>query len=85
MGSEARTGDGRCKEHIGNNIITASGQTLLGADDKAGVSVIMDLANYLMSHPGISHGTIKILFTPDEEIGQGTAKLNLPKLESTTE
>jgi tripeptide aminopeptidase len=68
------------KEHIGNSIITASGLTLLGADDKAGVSVIMDMANYLVLHPEIKHGHIKILFTPDEEVGQGTAKLDLIKL-----
>ncbi len=68
------------KEHIGNNIITASGLTLLGADDKAGVAEIMDLVNYLMMHPEVKHGTIKILFTPDEEVGQGTAKLDLQKL-----
>ena len=68
------------KEHIGNSIITASGLTLLGADDKAGVSIIMDMANFLVSHPEIKHGDIKILFTPDEEIGQGTAKLDLEKL-----
>ena len=68
------------KEHIGKDIITASGLTLLGADDKAGVSIIMDLANYLLTHPEIKHGDIKLLFTPDEEIGQGTAKLDLKKL-----
>jgi tripeptide aminopeptidase len=68
------------KEHIGSNIITASGLTLLGADDKAGVAVIMDLAHYLITHPGIKHGIIKILFTPDEEVGRGTAKLDLQKL-----
>ncbi len=68
------------KEHIGNAIITASGSTLLGADDKAGVAEIMDMAHYLITHPEIKHGTIKILFTPDEEVGQGTAKLDLKKL-----
>lgn len=68
------------KEHIGNSIITGSGHTLLGADDKAGVSVIMDMANYLVTHRDIQHGTIKILFTPDEEVGRGTAKLDLQKL-----
>jgi tripeptide aminopeptidase len=68
------------KEHIGNDIITASGLTLLGADDKAGVSIIMDLANYLVTHPEIKHGIIKILFTPDEEVGKGTAKVDLKKL-----
>jgi len=68
------------KQHIGHSIITASGHTLLGADDKAGVAIIMDLANYLVGHPEIKHGTAKLLFTPDEEIGEGTAKLNLQKL-----
>lgn len=68
------------KEHIGNNIITASGSTLLGADDKAGVAEIMDMVHYLITHPEVKHGTIKILFTPDEEVGQGTAKLDLQKL-----
>jgi tripeptide aminopeptidase len=68
------------REHIGNSIITASGQTLLGADDKAGVAEIMDMAHYLITHPEIKHGKIKILFTPDEEVGKGTAKLDLQKL-----
>jgi tripeptide aminopeptidase len=68
------------KEHKGSDIITASGNTLLGADDKAGVSEIMDMANYLMQHPEVKHGTIKILFTPDEEVGRGTAKLDMEKL-----
>lgn len=68
------------KQHIGKSIITASGTTLLGADDKAGVAIIMDLANYLMQHSEIKHGTIKLLFTPDEEVGKGTAKVNLQKL-----
>lgn len=65
---------------IGKDIITASGLTLLGADDKSGVAIIMDLANYLQQNPEIKHGTIKILFTPDEEIGMGTAKLDMKKL-----
>jgi tripeptide aminopeptidase len=68
------------EKHIGKDIITASGLTLLGADDKAGVAVIMEMANYLVTHPDIKHGTIKILFTPDEEVGKGTAKLDLQKL-----
>jgi tripeptide aminopeptidase len=68
------------KEHIGNAVITASGLTLLGGDDKAGVSVIMDMANYVVAHPEVKHGTIKILFTPDEEVGKGTAKVDLKKL-----
>lgn len=68
------------KEHISNSIITASGNTLLGADDKAGVAEIMDLSSFLMTHPSVKHGTIKLLFTPDEEIGKGTAKLDMNKL-----
>ncbi|MEJ7828868.1 MAG: peptidase T [Segetibacter sp.] len=68
------------KEHIGESIITASGNTLLGADDKAGVAEIMDMANFLITHSEVKHGTIKILFTPDEEIGKGTANLNIGKL-----
>lgn len=65
---------------FGNDIVTASGTTLLGADNKAGVAEIMDAAYYLINHPEIKHGTIKILFTPDEEIGRGTAKVDLEKL-----
>lgn len=68
------------KQHIGSDIITASGLTLLGADDKSGVAIIMDFANYLMMHPEVKHGTIKILFTPDEEVGRGTEKVYLKKL-----
>jgi tripeptide aminopeptidase len=68
------------KEHAGNSVITASGNTLLGGDDKAGVAIIMDMANYLVTHPEVKHGTIKILFTPDEEVGKGTAKVDLKKL-----
>lgn len=66
--------------HIGHDIITASGDTLLGADDKSGISAIMDMANYLMTYPEIKHGTIRILFTPDEEVGKGTAKVDMEKL-----
>ena len=76
------TGHPYLKKHIGNSIITASGLTLLGADDKAGVAEIMDMANYLVAHPEIKHGVIKILFTPDEEVGKGTAKLDLQKLDA---
>ncbi|HEY6976554.1 MAG TPA: tripeptide aminopeptidase PepT, partial [Chitinophagaceae bacterium] len=68
------------KEHIGHDIITASGLTLLGADDKAGVAIIMDMANYFVTHPEIKHGTVKILFTPDEEVGKGTVNIDLHKL-----
>jgi tripeptide aminopeptidase len=68
------------KRHIGKSIITASGKTLLGADDKSGVAIIMDMAHYLMTHPATKHGDIKILFTPDEEVGRGTEKLDLTKV-----
>jgi len=68
------------KTQIGNDIITASGNTLLGSDDKAGVAEIMDLANFLMTNKEVKHGEIKILFTPDEEVGKGTAKVDLKKL-----
>src|SRR6185503_6970469 len=68
------------KTQIANDIITASGKTLLGADDKAGVAEIMDLANFLVSNKNVKHGEIKILFTPDEEVGKGTAKVDLKKL-----
>jgi tripeptide aminopeptidase len=67
-------------KQIGNDIITTDGTTLLGADNKAGVAEIMDAANHLQSHPEIKHGTIKILFTPDEEIGRGADKADLKKL-----
>jgi tripeptide aminopeptidase len=67
-------------EKIGDDIITASGKTLLGADDKAGVTIIMELALYLTQHPEIKHGKIRILFTPDEEIGRGVNKLDMKKL-----
>jgi len=70
------------KKRIGDDIITASGTTLLGADDKAGVAVIMDMANFLIAHPKIKHGDIKILFTPDEEIGRGVDKVDLNKLDA---
>ena len=60
--------------------ITASGKTLLGADDKAGVAIIMELATYLQGNPQVKHGKIRILFTPDEEIGRGVNKLDMKKL-----
>jgi tripeptide aminopeptidase len=68
------------KQRIGDDIITASGTTLLGADDKSGVAIIMDMANFLITHPEIPHGTVRILFTPDEEVGRGTEKLDMVKL-----
>jgi len=68
------------KQRIGDDLITASGLTLLGADDKAGVAVIMDAAQYLLSHPEIKHGKIRILFTPDEEVGRGVDAVDMQKL-----
>jgi tripeptide aminopeptidase len=65
---------------IGDDIITASGLTLLGADDKAGVAIIMDLAEFLMNNQNIQHGPIRILFTPDEEVGRGVEHLDMTKL-----
>lgn len=68
------------KEKIGDDLITASGTTLLGADDKAGIAIIMDLANYLQTHPEVKHGEIRILFTPDEEVGRGVDHLDMNKV-----
>jgi tripeptide aminopeptidase len=68
------------KHQIGNDIITASGTTLLGADNKAGLAEIMEAATFLMKNPDVKHGTIKIFFTPDEEIGRGVDKADLKKL-----
>ncbi len=68
------------KEKIGEDLITASGTTLLGADDKAGVAVIMDMVSFFVKHQEVKHGKIKILFTPDEEIGRGVDRLDLKKL-----
>ncbi|MBL7893616.1 MAG: peptidase T, partial [Bacteroidia bacterium] len=68
------------KDQLGNDIITTDGTTLLGADNKAGLAEIMDAAHFLMTHPEVKHGTIKILFTPDEEIGRGVDKVDLKKL-----
>jgi tripeptide aminopeptidase len=65
---------------IGNDIVTASGTTLLGADNKAGIAEIMDAAHFFMTHPEVLHGTIRIVFTPDEEIGRGVNKVDLKKL-----
>lgn len=67
------------KKMIGHDLITTDGTTLLGADDKAGVAIIMDLANYLYHHPEIKHNDIKIAFTPDEEVGRGADNFNVEK------
>tara|TARA_R110002050_G_scaffold204327_1_gene339643 strand:- start:134112 stop:135356 length:1245 start_codon:yes stop_codon:yes gene_type:complete len=68
------------KAQIGNDIITASGLTLLGADNKAGVAEIMDAVNYFVEHPEVKHAELRILFTPDEEIGRGADKVDIKKL-----
>ncbi|BCH30191.1 peptidase T [Mesorhizobium sp. L-8-10] len=68
------------RDQIGNDIVTTDGTTLLGADDKAGIAEIMTAAQFLIDNPDIRHGTIKILFTPDEEIGRGVDKVDLDKL-----
>lgn len=63
----------------GEDIVTASGTTLLGADDKSGVAVIMALLHYLKEHPAIPHGTLRVSFTPDEEIGRGVRKFDVKR------
>jgi len=68
------------KEKIGEDIITASGITLLGADDKSGVAIVMAAARHLMLNPEIQHGPVRVCFNPDEEIGRGTEKLSLEEL-----
>ncbi len=71
------------RNQLGNDIVTTDGTTLLGADDKAGVAEIMAAAQVLVANPDIRHGTIKILFTPDEEIGRGVDKVDFAKLGAT--
>ena len=68
------------RDQIGNDIITSDGTTLLGADDKAGLAEIVAAAQYLVDNPDVRHGTIKLLFTTDEEIGRGVDKVDLAKL-----
>ncbi|MCR5519455.1 MAG: peptidase T [Bacteroidales bacterium] len=68
--------------HKGETIITTDGTTLLGADDKAGVAEIMDAVQYIVSHPEFKHGPIRIGFTPDEEIGRGVVKFDVPKFDA---
>jgi tripeptide aminopeptidase len=67
------------KEYIGKTLITTDGTTLLGADDKAGIAEIMTAVEYLVNHPEIPHGTIKIGFTPDEEVGRGADYFDVEK------
>jgi tripeptide aminopeptidase len=70
-------------EQMGHDIVTASGTTLLGADNKAGVAEIVTAADYLMAHPEIPHGPIRIGFTPDEEVGAGTKYFDVTRLAPT--
>ena len=70
------------RTHIGKSIITASGKTLLGADDKAGIAIIMNLVELLCQNPQIPHGPLVILFTPDEETGRGTERLKVAELKA---
>jgi tripeptide aminopeptidase len=70
-------------EQVGNDIVTASGTTLLGADNKAGVAEIVTAAEYLMQHPEIAHGPVRIGFTPDEEVGRGTLHFDVTKFGAT--
>lgn len=69
-------------EHIGHTLITTDGTTLLGADDKAGITEILTAIEYLVNHPEIKHGTIKVGFTPDEEIGRGVDKFDVEKFKA---
>lgn len=68
------------KNQLGNDIVTSDGTTLLGADNKAGLAEIMDAVNFFVSNPDIKHGKIRILFTPDEEVGRGVDKVDMKKL-----
>ena len=68
------------KTHLNQGVITASGLTLLGADDKSGIAAIMEATLFFLQNPAVKHGEIKILFTPDEEVGQGTVKVDMQKL-----
>jgi tripeptide aminopeptidase len=70
-------------EQMGQDIVTASGTTLLGADDKAGVAEIVTAADYLIRHPEIPHGTVRICFTPDEEIGRGADQFDVERFGAT--
>ena len=67
-------------ERIGDDIVTASGTTLLGADNKAGVAEIVTAAEYLVAHPEIPHGPVRIAFTPDEEVGRGTQHFDVARV-----
>src|SRR5262249_47292959 len=76
-GAVIRADSPHLADQLGNDIVTSSGDTLLGADDKAGVAEIMAAAEYLLAHPEIPHGTVRIAFTPDEEIGRGVSNFDV--------
>lgn len=71
------------KRHVGEDLIVTDGTTLLGADDKAGIAEIMTAMEFLMHHPELPHGRIRVAFNPDEEIGQGAHKFNVPLFDCT--
>jgi tripeptide aminopeptidase len=71
--------DPALRAQLGHDIVTASGTTLLGADDKAGVAEIVSAAAYLMAHPEVLHGTVRLAFTPDEEIGRGATHFDVSR------
>ena len=71
------------KDLVGKTLITSDGTTLLGGDDKAGMAIIMELANHLLENPDIPHGDVRVLFTCDEEIGRGTLHANVAKIDAT--
>ena len=78
-GGPAARGQPGLAEQIGHDIVTASGTTLLGADDKAGVAEIVSAAAFLMAHPDIPHGVVRLAFTPDEEIGRGATHFDVAR------
>ena len=71
------------KEHVGHDIVTTDGTTLLGADDKAGVAAIMTAATYLLAHPDVPHGKVRVAFTTDEEVGHGAKYFDIEKFGAT--
>ncbi|QEY21234.1 peptidase T [Psychrobacillus sp. AK 1817] len=70
------------KQYIGQTLMTTDGKTLLGADNKAGIAIIMTAMEYFLQNPGVQHGKIRVAFTPDEEIGRGPHKFNVEKFEA---
>ena len=75
--------DSALAERVGDDIVTASGDTLLGADNKAGIAVVMTAVEYLLARPEIPHGPVRVAFTPDEEVGAGTRFFDVPGFGAT--